>query len=125
MALQSARRRKQAVSHRFQVLRSPPEGKDAVRREVEVRLAKLGILAKIQFGDFELPEPDLLTNREIARFLRVSLDTLREWRKAGGGPPFLWLSGNNHRRHLRYLRRSLGRWLNRRIEGAAKETERV
>jgi len=63
--------------------------REAVRREVEARLAKLGLLAKIYFDDFILPEPDLLTSHEVARFLRVSRDTLRGWRRAGDGPPFL------------------------------------
>jgi len=88
-----------------------------VRREVEARLAQLGLLAKIEFGDFALPDFELLRSFEVARFLRVSRDTLRNWRRANHGPPFVKLS----RHHLCYLRRGLGRWLRARIAVSAKE----
>lgn len=96
---------------------SPPEGKKAVRREVEARLAQLGLLAKIEFGEFALPDSELLTTFEVARFLRVSRETLCNWRRANHGPPFVKLS----RHHLCYLRRGLGRWLRARIAVSAKE----
>jgi len=86
-----------------------------VRRQVEARLAQLGLLAKIEFGEFALPESELLTTRETGRFLRVSRDTLCNWRRAGQGPPFVKLS----RHHLCYLRRGLGRWLRAQIREAA------
>jgi hypothetical protein len=92
-----------------------------MRREVEARLARLGLLAKIEFGEFTLPVSELLTTFEVARFLRVSRDTLLTWRRAGQGPPFAKLS--NH--HLRYLRRGLGYWLRARIGVAAEKREGV
>ena len=88
-----------------------------MRRQVEARLARLGLLAKIEFLDFALPESELLTSFEVARFLRVSRDTLLTWRRAHRGPPFVKLSSH----HLRYLRRGLGHWLRARIAVAAKE----
>jgi len=83
-----------------------------VRRQVEERLARLGLLARIEFGEFALPESELLTTFEVARFLRISRDTLLTWRRVRQGPPFVKLSSH----HLRYLRRGLGRWLRSRIQ---------
>ena len=86
-----------------------------MRRHIEERLARLGLLSKIEFGEFALPESELLTTFEVSRFLRVSRDTLLLWRRAHQGPAFVKLS----RHHLRYFRRGLGRWLRARIEGKA------
>ena len=88
-----------------------------MRRQVEARLIQLGLLAKIEFGDFALPESELLTSFEVARFLRVSRDALLAWRRAHQGPPFVKLSSH----HLLYLRRGLGRWLRARITVSARE----
>lgn len=94
---------------------SPPGGKKAMRTGVELRLAQLGLLAKVQFRDFSLPESDLLTGLEVSRFLRVSRWTLCAWRRAGQGPPFVKLTRNK----IFYLRGRLGLWLQARIGGKA------
>jgi hypothetical protein len=90
-----------------------------MRRQVEERLAQLGLLAKIEFGDFTLPESELLTSREVSRYLRITRWTLLNWRKRGIGPLFVKLP--NH--HFLYLRRGLGRWLRARIQVPDKEGE--
>ena len=90
---------------------------EAMRKGIELRLAQLGLLAKIHFGDIELPEADLLTTFEVSRYLRISRWTLGVWRTIHQGPPFVRLSRNE----IRYLRRGLGRWLKGRIQVGAKE----
>lgn len=82
-----------------------------MRRQVEARLAQLGFLAKIEFGDFALAESELLTSFEVSRFLGVTRWTLCDWRRARQGPPFVRLSDHQ----IRYFRRGLGRWLRARI----------
>ena len=93
--------------------KSLPGGSEAVRREVEAHLARLGLLARVEFEDFLLDGPELLTPSEVARFLRVSRDTLFAWERGHHGPPCIKLS----RCSVRFLRRGLGCWLRARIEG--------
>jgi excisionase family DNA binding protein len=49
---------------------------------------------------------DLLTEPEAAEALRISLVTLRRWRKAGTAPPAIRVG-----RAWRYRRGALDRWL--------------
>jgi hypothetical protein len=83
-----------------------------MRRGIELRLAQLGLLTKLQFQDFELPEHDLLTTAEVSQFLRMSRYQLGVWRRAGRGPSFVKLTRNK----VFYLRRGLGCWLRSRIQ---------
>lgn len=57
----------------------------------------------------------LLTSFEVARFLRVSKWTLCDWRKNGGGPPFLKLS----RQAIRYPRKAFERYIYQHLDGAS------
>lgn len=47
-------------------------------------------------------EHHLLTSREVAERLRVSLSTLARWRAQRVGPPFIRLSGSKYGR-VRYF----------------------
>ena len=58
---------------------------------------------------------ELLTSFEVARFLRVSRWTLCDWRKNGGGPPFLKLS----RQAIRYPRKAFERYIYQHLESAS------
>jgi hypothetical protein len=60
----------------------------------------------------------LLTSFEVARSLRVSRYTLSDWRKNGGGPPFLRLS----RQTVRYPRRAFERYMRQHLRGGALTT---
>jgi excisionase family DNA binding protein len=48
---------------------------------------------------------DYLTEAELAELLKVSVKTVRNWRKAGTGPPALRLG-----RGIRYRRRDVEAW---------------
>jgi excisionase family DNA binding protein len=48
---------------------------------------------------------EYLTEAEVAELLKVSVGTLRRWRREGTGPPALRLG-----RGVRYLRRDLDAW---------------
>ena len=50
----------------------------------------------------------LLTEAEVADYLRISLATIRRWRAEGTGPPWLRVG-----RGIRYSRRSLDAWVER------------
>jgi hypothetical protein len=64
--------------------------------------------------ELRVPESaELLTSLEVRRFLRLSRDTLRDWRKNGGGPPFLRLS----RQTVRYPRRAFERYVWEHLQG--------
>lgn len=49
---------------------------------------------------------ELLSEKEVAELLSLSVGLLRKWRYAGQGPPWLKLS-----RSVRYRRSSLLRWV--------------
>jgi excisionase family DNA binding protein len=51
---------------------------------------------------------ELLTDVEVAEYLRVSLATVRRWRSEGTGPP--WFRAG---RSVRYSRRALDEWIKR------------
>jgi excisionase family DNA binding protein len=51
---------------------------------------------------------ELLTDVEVAEYLRVSLATVRRWRAEGTGPP--WFRAG---RAIRYSRRALDEWIER------------
>jgi predicted DNA-binding transcriptional regulator AlpA len=58
--------------------------------------------------DFVMPpSTEMLTRREVCRFLRVSKDTVMAWHKRGIGPPFVKLT----RQVVRYPVRSFKRYL--------------
>ena len=52
---------------------------------------------------------DLLTSREVADLLRVSVPTLARWRASDQGPPFVQLEGS-----IRYQREAVQRWIDER-----------
>lgn len=52
-------------------------------------------------------EQDLLCPREVARKLRISVDTLKDWRLQGNGPEFIRLGYNL----VRYRPADVERWL--------------
>jgi excisionase family DNA binding protein len=57
---------------------------------------------------------ELLTAQELARLLKVSVHTLRAWRREGVGPPWIKVG-----RAIRYRRSDVERWL----EQQAKDQE--
>ena len=62
----------------------------------------------------------ILTEREAARRLRVSVSLLRKWRRSLGGPPFLKLGAA-----VRYAERDLGRFVGScRVTGRRECSER-
>jgi excisionase family DNA binding protein len=56
-------------------------------------------------------EERLWTELEAAEYLHVSVETLRDWRKAGrrGGPDFIQIGG----RTIRYLKEDLDKYIAR------------
>jgi excisionase family DNA binding protein len=54
---------------------------------------------------------EYLTEAEVAELLKVSVGTLRRWRREGTGPPSLRLG-----RGVRYLRSEVNRWAQRQRE---------
>ena len=68
--------------------------------------------------ELRVPESaKMLTTFEVASFLRVSRDTLSNWRENGAGPPFVKLS----RRVLRYPRRAFERYMRQHLQGASRQ----
>ena len=55
---------------------------------------------------------ELLTPREVAELLRVSLPTLSRWRGEDAGPPFIAVQGS-----IRYPRDKLQTWIDDRTLG--------
>lgn len=53
---------------------------------------------------------DLLTRREVATWLRVSIDRLARWAVEGGGPNFFKLSPGQSGQ-TRYRRRDVEAWM--------------
>jgi excisionase family DNA binding protein len=56
-------------------------------------------------------EERLMSERELARYLNLSLRTVQRWRAEGKGPPVLWA----HNRP-RYRKAEVDAWLQRRAE---------
>lgn len=54
-----------------------------------------------------MPDEDLLTPREVADLLGVSVKTVETWRKAKTGPPWFQMS----ERVIRYQRGEVTTWL--------------
>jgi|GEM_PF-1822317 excisionase family DNA binding protein len=52
---------------------------------------------------------EFLTERELADLLKVTVGTVRRWRREGTGPPVLWAGGRP-----RYRRADVDAWLERR-----------
>jgi excisionase family DNA binding protein len=51
---------------------------------------------------------EYLTEAEVAELLKVSVGTVRRWRREGIGPPVLWAGGRP-----RYRRADVDAWLQR------------
>lgn len=66
---------------------------------------------KLEIGAPEGAE--MLTTREVGRYLQVSKDALMEWRRRGIGPTFVRLHG----RIIRYPRRAFMRYLRQHLHG--------
>jgi excisionase family DNA binding protein len=58
-----------------------------------------------------MAEERLMSERELARYLNLSLRTIQRWRTEGKGPPVLW-AGNRPR----YRKADVDAWLERRDE---------
>ena len=56
----------------------------------------------------QISQDTLLTPAEVANMLRISTQSLKLWRKNGGGPP--WKKINNS--SVRYYETGLYKWLN-------------
>lgn len=54
---------------------------------------------------------EFLTERELADLLKVTVGTVRRWRREATGPPVLWAGGRP-----RYRRADVDAWLERRAE---------
>jgi excisionase family DNA binding protein len=54
---------------------------------------------------------EYLTEAEVAELLKVSVGTVRRWRREGIGPPVLWAGGRP-----RYRRGDVDAWLQRENE---------
>jgi excisionase family DNA binding protein len=54
---------------------------------------------------------EYLTEAEVAELLKVSVGTVRRWRREGIGPPVLWAGGRP-----RYRRGDVDAWLQREQE---------
>jgi excisionase family DNA binding protein len=54
---------------------------------------------------------EYLTESEVAQLLKVSLGTIRRWRREDSGPPVLWAGDRP-----RYKRADVDAWLRRRAE---------
>ena len=64
--------------------------------------------------ELQVPEGvELLRTGEVARYLRMSRDALREWRRNGLGPQFLRFS----RQSIRYPKLGLVRYLRQHLRG--------
>jgi phage terminase Nu1 subunit (DNA packaging protein) len=58
-----------------------------------------------------MPDDDLLTESELADYVKVSVRTVQRWRSQGIGPPALWAANRP-----RYRRGDVDAWLRRRAE---------
>lgn len=56
----------------------------------------------------------LLTQKQTAEFLQVQERTLEDWRRTGGGPPFVRIS----HRCVRYRLKDLDAWLEDRVKSS-------
>jgi excisionase family DNA binding protein len=56
------------------------------------------------------PDAELLTIEDVARYLRVPVGTLRNWRVTGDGPPAARIG-----RHVRYRRADVESWVGERV----------
>jgi hypothetical protein len=59
----------------------------------------------------DLPDEAVLTERQAARLLNISVDTLKRLDQTHQGPPLVWLSPRRKGRPLGGLRR----WLTKRV----------
>jgi len=57
----------------------------------------------------DLPDEAVLTERQAARLLNISVDTLKRLDEANNGPPLIWLSPRRKGRPLGGLRRWLAK----------------
>lgn len=56
------------------------------------------------------PNAELMTVQDVARYLRVPVGTLRNWRVTGAGPPAARIG-----RHVRYRRADVESWVAERV----------
>jgi excisionase family DNA binding protein len=61
----------------------------------------------VAYNPLLVSEPAYLTERELAEYLRLSVETLRNWRKKGQGPP--WEEARRGR--VRYRAEEVELWL--------------
>ena len=73
------------------------------------------------YSSQQAPDPDylnrLITEREAADFLGYTVRTLQNWRLRGGGPRYVGVSS----RSIRYRRRELIEWAERRLISSTSE----
>lgn len=62
---------------------------------------------------------ELWTNRELAEYVRVSVNTVDYWRFMGTGPRFVRVG-----RHVRYQQSDIDRWLTSNAADCTGGTER-
>jgi predicted DNA-binding transcriptional regulator AlpA len=63
----------------------------------------------------------LLTEKQTAERLALSVRTLQGWRVSGGGPPFVKMGG----RCVRYRARDIERWLEERLRASTSDSGRA
>jgi excisionase family DNA binding protein len=61
-------------------------------------------------GEHLKPDSELMTVQDVARYLRVPVGTLRNWRVTGDGPPAARIG-----RHVRYRRADVESWVAERV----------
>jgi excisionase family DNA binding protein len=66
--------------------------------------------------DSGMDAPALMTEQELADYCRVSLVTVKRWRRAGTGPPVVYAG-----EHPRYRKTAVDEWLERRGRRDAPE----
>ena len=73
------------------------------------------------YSSQQAPDPDylnrLITERKAADFLGYTARALQNWRLRGGGPCYIGVS----RRSIRYRRRELIEWAERRLISSTSE----
>lgn len=84
---------------------------DLVRRVVREELAALHPAPPVEPPTFK-PSGEYVDDRELARWLHMSRETLQAWRKRGEGPPFI-KAGRTVRYHVPAVRE----WMERQKRG--------
>lgn len=66
--------------------------------------------AQASVGERVKPDRELMTVQDVARYLRVPVGTLHNWRVTGDGPPAARIG-----RHVRYRRADVESWVAERV----------